>query len=171
MKLGPIKQIAYVVPDVEAAVAHWAEQFGAGPFYIIPGIRFPGWTYLGEPQDLPVDIVVGQLGGQQIEFVRPHSDVPSVYSHAIADRPVLHHYGLLVDDLEAAIERAGNPPTVTSGHSALGTPFTYNDTRPQLDVMVELITTGPDVMAMFDLVERAAVGWDGRNPLREMPAV
>lgn len=166
---GTIDQLAYVVPDVDAAVSRWVKLFGAGPFFIMPGIRFPDWKYKGEPQDLPVDIVVGQLGSQQIEFIRPHRDIPSVYRHAMSDVPMPHHLGLLVDDLELANAMIAECETLVTGRSPSGTPFTYNDTRNTLGMMVELIQRAPDINAIFELVRNASVGWDGRDPLRTLP--
>ncbi len=166
---GHVDQIAFVVPDVDKAVERWVRLFGAGPFFIIPGIRFPNWTYFGKPQDLPVDIAVGQLGDLQIEFVRPHRNILSVYRHAMGETAIPHHLGLLVDNLADANALVADEPVVTTGNSTLGTPFTYNDTRASLGLMVELIQRGQDVMMMFDHVRMAAQGWDGRDPLRRMP--
>ena len=163
--LGPIRQIAYVVPDVDAAASLWIRQFGAGPFFKVEAVRFPGWTYLGKPQDLAIDLMMGQLGGVMIELLRPHSREPSVYSHAIADGPVLHHYGLLVENLDDATRLVGVPP-LNTGASMGGTPFSYNDTRGTLGVLVELIEARSDVCSIFDFIADAARGWDGRDPMR-----
>jgi hypothetical protein len=166
-KLGPIRQVAYVVPDVEAAASLWIKQFGAGPFFKAAGVRFPGWTYKGKPQDLAIDLVMGQLGQVMIELLRPCTGEPSVYSHAMAEGPVLHHYGLLVDDLEEATKLVGVPP-LTTGASMGGTPFSYNDTRSTLGVFVELIEARDDVCAIFDYIAAASDGWNGRDPLRAL---
>jgi methylmalonyl-CoA/ethylmalonyl-CoA epimerase len=166
-KLGPIRQIAYVVPDAEAAASMWIEQFGAGPFFKAEKVRLPGWTYLGQPQDMALDLVMGQLDGVMIELLLPYTREPSVYSHAFADGPVLHHYGLLVDNLEEATTLIGVPP-LTTGTTMAGTPFSYNDTRSTLGVIVELIEARDDVRAIFDLIAGASKGWDGRDPLRAL---
>jgi len=166
-KLGPIRQIAYVVPDVDAAACLWIRQFGAGPFFKVEAVRLPGWTYLGHPQDMAIDLMMGQLGDVMIELLRPHTLEPSVYSHAIAAGPVLHHYGLLVDDLQEATRLVAAPP-LTTGTSMGGTPFSYNDTRSTLGVLVELIEARSDVRAIFDFIAGASRGWDGRDPLRAL---
>jgi len=164
-KLGPIRQIAYVVPEIETAASLWIEQFGAGPFFKMEEVRFPGWTYLGESQDMPVDLMMGQLQGVMIELIRPHSRVPSVYSHAMTEAPVLHHYGLLVGNISDATRLIGVPP-LTTACSMGGTPFSYNDTRGTLGLMVELIEAREDVCAIFDYIADASRGWDGREPVR-----
>jgi hypothetical protein len=164
---GSIRQIGYVVPDVDAAALTWIEKFGAGPFFKVAGIRFPGWTYLGRPQELALDLAMGQLGGLMIELIRPGSHEPSVYSHAMAGAPVLHHYGLLVEDLETATRLLDGPP-LTTATSMGGTPFCYHDTRSTLGLIVELIEARRDVCDIFDFIAGASVGWDRRDPLRAL---
>lgn len=168
--VGGIDQICYVTDDIDAAVALWAQRWGAGPFFLMPGIAFPEWTWRGEPQDLLLDLAVGQLGETQIEFIRPHSDIPSVYAHAMTGAAVLHHYGVLVDDVAAATERLGNPTELATARSAMGTPFSYVDARDDFGLILELIEKGEDVMGIFELVREAARGWDGTEPLRLFPS-
>ena len=31
--LGPIRQLGYVVPDIEAAMEYWSNVLGVGPWY------------------------------------------------------------------------------------------------------------------------------------------
>ncbi|GGC33464.1 hypothetical protein GCM10011371_21110 [Novosphingobium marinum] len=167
--IGHIDQICYVTDDIEAAVAKWHREWGAGPFFMLAGVKFPEWTYLGEPQDLPMDLVVGQLGPMQIEFIRPHSDKPSAYSHAMTGGCVLHHYGVVVDDLKEAEARLGNPVALATATSAGGTPFSYVDCRKEYGMVIEMIEGREDVLGIFSLVREAAKGWDGNDLLRPMP--
>ena len=44
---GPVVQQGYVVPDVEAAIAHWTAR-GIGPFFLMDITDFSG-EYDGEP--------------------------------------------------------------------------------------------------------------------------
>ena len=167
--IGRIDQVCYVVDEIEPAVEQWVHDFGAGPFFLMAGIRFPEWTYLGEPQDLALDLAVGQLGAMQIEFIRPHSDHPSAYSHAMTGGPVLHHYGVIVSDLPAATARLGNPRELATARSPAGTPFSYVDCRKDYGMLIELIEGGEDVRGIFALVRQASEGWDGSEPLRAFP--
>ncbi len=166
--IGEIVQICYVVDDIDAAVSLWTQRWGAGPFFLMSGISFPDWTWRGEPQDLVLDLVVGQLGDMQIEFIRPHSDIPSVYSHAMTGGPVLHHYCLLVDDLADTEQRLGNLPKLVTARSGAGTPFSYVDGRKDYGVILELIPRSEDVMAIFKMVREASRDWDGTVPLRPL---
>lgn len=166
--VGQIDQICYVVDDIDAAVGLWASRWGAGPFFLMKGVAFPEWTWLGQPQDLSVDLAIGQLGDVQIEFIRPHSDLPSVYSHAMTGGAVLHHYGVLVDDLAAALARMDNLPELVTAKSGAGTAFAYVDGREDFGVILEMITRGEDVVGIFDMVRQATMDWDGTDPLRPL---
>ena len=35
---GEIRQVAYLVPDIEAAMDHWANTLGVGPWYYNPRV-------------------------------------------------------------------------------------------------------------------------------------
>ena len=80
LKLGPLRQLGYVVPSAADAALTWNRRYGAGPFYLLEQVQFPGWTFRGEAQQLPLDIAFGQLGDVMLEFITPHSGLESVYS-------------------------------------------------------------------------------------------
>ena len=46
--LGEIRQLGYVVPDIEAAMHHWSSVMGVGPFFYNPKVPIEGYTYGGE---------------------------------------------------------------------------------------------------------------------------
>lgn len=167
--LGPIRQVGYVVPDLTAAARHWIDQHGAGPFFDVGEITFDNWHYLGAPQQLTLNIAFGQLGDVMIELIRPASTIDSVYRHAMSDRPVLHHLGFLVADIDAAAEAAGFGDPVTGAISAAGAELRYYDTRATNGVMTELLTDAGDIGATFDLARDAAAQWDGGDPFRRFP--
>ena len=45
--LGDIMQLAFVPSDFDAAVRHWTEVMGAGPFFLLPNVSLPGGRYRG----------------------------------------------------------------------------------------------------------------------------
>ena len=59
----PIQQHAYVVDDIDAAMAQWTEMTGAGPFWISRGHLGREHTYRGKPFDEPLTYAFG--AGQQ----------------------------------------------------------------------------------------------------------
>lgn len=156
-----IRQIGYVVPDLEAALEHWLGKTGAGPFVLMPDQRFEGWSYRGQPQDLVLDIAFGQAGGMMLELIQPRGPWPNVYGEGPPQHaPFIHHFGFLVDDLERASAEL-DAPLVTAARIDDGAELRYFDCRDRFGVHFELITNTPSVRAFFELSEGLAREWDG----------
>jgi hypothetical protein len=96
---GPVVQQGYVVPDVEAAIAHWTAR-GIGPFFLQDITDFSG-QYFSEPDSDPhsdphSDPQKGEpikaamragfayCGDQQIEVITPGGEHPSIYKDYLA---------------------------------------------------------------------------------------
>ncbi len=168
--VGPFWQLAYVVPDVEAAAKRWADQYGAGPFFLMQGVSFPGWHYRGEPQDLAFDLATGQWGQWNIELIAQHTDQRSVYRDVIATGETgFHHFATMVDDLATAIAHFPAARAVTTAHTPGGAHFAYLDTRNEIGAMLELVENRQDIRDILSMVQRASLDWDGTAPLRAFP--
>lgn len=96
----PFHQVAYVVDDLDAAVRHWSDVLGVGPWQV--------WTmgpdvlndlqYGGHPADFGFRHALAWSGGLQIELVQP-LEGPSIFSDQLASiGPGLNHIGRLVED-------------------------------------------------------------------------
>ena len=167
--LGPISQLGYVVTDLRAATNLWVDLFGAGPFFMIENVEFPGWSYRGVETPTPLDIAAGQLGSVVIELILPRGDGPSAYRDSFAHGTGgLHHYGVLANDPDAAARHFAPAAPITTACTGVGTRFGYFDARPQLGVMVEIIEAGPDVCELFAMIAGAAQGWDGTDRVRPL---
>jgi hypothetical protein len=68
--LGDIMQLAFVPEDFDAAVAHWTQTMGVGPFFIIEGIHLDGMKYRGQPTEAVFDLALAYWGDLQIELIR-----------------------------------------------------------------------------------------------------
>ena len=66
-----IKQIAYVVDDLDAAIARWVEVVRAGPFFRIDGASIADVPYRGQPVEAQLSLAIGNSGGVQIELIAP----------------------------------------------------------------------------------------------------
>ena len=97
---GPIKQVAYIVGDIEAAMNKWREM-GVAVFLVTRNVSpVQNAFYRGEKSgNTPVHIAFGYLGEMQIELIEPLDQTPSIYNEAI-DRKItgVHHYAICVDD-------------------------------------------------------------------------
>ena len=77
---GEIRQIAFVVKDIDEAMEYWADTLGIGPFYVKRKIKLSEFRYRGKESVSPtISIALANSGFIQIELVQQHNDVPSIY--------------------------------------------------------------------------------------------
>lgn len=172
---GPIRQLGYVVPDVHAAMRHWIEGPGIGPFYYIDDATVTGNTFRGSPSPCPrVSIGLAQHGPVQIELIQQHDEAPSAFRPFIeAVGEGLHHVAYWTehyDDLLAHALSRGYVE-IQSGLSGRGRPddrFAYLESGAHHGSLIEVSERGAEKRALFDAIARAAEGWDGSDPVRDV---
>ncbi len=143
---GGIAQIAFVVEDLEAAVERYHSVFNVGPwdFYTYERPFVPHMTYRGEPADYSIRIALSYFGPMRVEFIEPVRG-PTIYHEFIERHGYgVQHFGLLVDDMQSALERAeaaGYPMIMDgAGFGADGDGhYAYIDTEGDFGVVYELI--------------------------------
>ena len=124
-ELGSIQQVAYIVENIDQAIAHWHSEYGIGPFVVARNENpMTNAFYRGEKaEDVVIDLAFGYFGDLQIELIEFKNDVPSLYKEAIERKQTdLQHYGVLVEDFAAATEFAakqGFKPVVEAGIKGL----------------------------------------------------
>ena len=85
---GPLRQMGYVVLDVEAAMKHWVEVCGVGPWFYAERLPLTAFTYAGKRyDDIHVSIGLANSGDMQIELIQQRSDHPSMYRDFLAAQP------------------------------------------------------------------------------------
>lgn len=170
-RFGPIVQNAFVVRDIEAAVAHWSGKIGVGPFFLLEHIRFGEVFFRGCPLALDLSVAIGQWGELQIELIQQHDASASIYTEFSARHGEgLQHLGVMCRSVEeslAQLKGAGIEP-VQWGATANGMRFAYVGTDAHPGGMIELIEQGAAVDAFFAMVKRAGAQWDGSRPLRRL---
>jgi methylmalonyl-CoA/ethylmalonyl-CoA epimerase len=168
--LGPIMQLAYLPSDFDAAVQHWTQVVGAGPFFLLENIALGEMTYLGQPSDAVFSVAIGYWGDMQIELIRTENDGASIYKGDYAVKDRLHHVCIVVEDIataRAALNAAG-AKILIEGKVGEDGAVIYADAGGGPGNVVEyvqLMTGGPDLFAMM---RDAARGWDGSDPLRKL---
>lgn len=171
---GPVMQLGFVVPDLEAAALHWAK-LGVGPFFLLEHIQYGACEYRGRPVSFDMSVAVAQWGEVQVELIFQHDSVPTIYTtFPGASAGGLQHLGVMTDSVDAQLaqlaERGIRP--VQSGSTANGIRFAYVDTDElpgsHPGGMIELIERGPAIDGFFAMVRAAASGWDGDRPLRRL---
>jgi hypothetical protein len=167
----PIRQIAYFVGDVRAAALHHHTAFGSGPFFVAERIPLRVARHRGVDGTLVHTSAYGQWGPVMVEFVQQDEPGPSVFHDLYppgSGRFGLHHLALFVDDLRAALDDhvADGHVTALWAEMADGFPFAMVDTVAETGHFLELYEPRPALTGFYAMVERAAQGWDGANPLR-----
>jgi catechol 2,3-dioxygenase-like lactoylglutathione lyase family enzyme len=167
-RCGPIRQCAYLVRDLEAAVEWWAA-LGVGPFLSMHRAKMQGYRLRGEPVEPVLTLAFANSGDLQIELIATHDDVPSVFTEALAaGREGAHHLAWWVDDW-AAWERlagaAGLVP-VTDGDGGGMARFAYYDLGGPL--LAELMELNDSTRWLVATVRAAHDTWDGTEPLRNL---
>src|SRR5512140_1548304 len=92
-----IKQIAYVVDDLDTAIEDWVRLAHAGPFFRIDDVQVEGVRYRGVPADAKLSIALGNSGGVQIELIQQRDGGPSIYRER---RGGVHHLAMLARDFD-----------------------------------------------------------------------
>ena len=164
---GVIKQIAYVVEDLDAAVQEWVEVLHVGPFFRFDDIKVEDLRYRGGSADTSLAIALGNSGGVQIELIAQRDGAPSIYRELPRG---VHHLAVLARDFDAEsrrLERRGHPVTW-----ALTVPgicrVRYHDTVATFGHFLELWESTETMRGMLEMIENAAHEWDGRDPVRRL---
>lgn len=169
--LYSVRQLAYVVHDLDAALRYWTEILRTGPFFVLEHCPLEDQRYYGAPADTDISVALGNSGALQIELIQQHNDAPSVYRDFLdAGRTGVHHIGLMPEDYAAQCARYR-----ALGHRAAfectlgGAPLVYFDTLDAVGHYIELWDNSPVFKDLFQVIEDAAVDWDGRDPVRALP--
>jgi len=171
--VGGMIQTAFIVEDMRESIARFVQDVKIGPWFLRERNVFPKQTYRGRPSHLELSIAFSFCGSMMMELIQQHNDEPSVYREVIAKRGYgLHHWGIAAEHFDQVV--AGY---VSRGYElayeaevAPGVRVGYVDTTAHLPAMVEVIEMKPAQERMFTLMQQAAVGWDGRDPVRPRPA-
>lgn len=166
--IGPVMQIAFVPQDFDAALQHWTQVMGVGPFFLMETIQLEDMHYQGEPSDCVFSLALAYWGDIQIELIRQDNDAPSIYRDAKGG--ALHHTCILTDDIAAAKKTA-----IAAGCTLLveakvgddgGVIYLCTGGGPGSIVEVLQPATGSD--ALFAMIKQASVDWDGSEPVRRL---
>ena len=104
-----VVQVAYHVPDIEAAAMAMVKQTGAGPFFVSRNIALAEGEHRGVPCPFVHSSAYGQWGAVMVEFVHQDSHGPSPFRDLYqAHERGLHHMAVMTDDLLASYRHFEN---------------------------------------------------------------
>jgi len=167
---GSIRQIGYVVDDLDDAIRRWSA-LGVGPWFTIRDLEQPGCTYRGEPCDVTISIALANSGPMQLELIQPHGDAPSIYREFLdAQGAGFHQLAYWAADFDGAMRRveAAGWPVVYSGSGGT-VRFAYVEVDPLISTIVEITELNDSTQGLADMLEAAAASWDGvTEPVRSL---
>jgi catechol 2,3-dioxygenase-like lactoylglutathione lyase family enzyme len=164
---GPIRQIGYVVTDLDRAIASWV-QLGVGPWFVIRGLPMRV-LYRGEPCETSLSLALSNSGEMQVELIQQEDDTPSIFTEFLASTgPGYHQLAYWTEDFDAtmeAVEDAGWP-IVWSGGEGLGVRFAYVEPMDGPPAVIEISELTETALANSTYIRDSAAGWDGSDPIR-----
>ncbi len=173
---GEIRQVAYLVPDIEAAMDYWANVLGVGPWYYNPRVPIQNYTYRGERHEPHNSVALANAGGVQIELLQTRNDVPSMYrDFQRAGHVGGQHVAYWTEDFDADLARAeaAGFKVCMSGEVGENGRFVYfeDGKHPGLHpgALIELSEVAGPKGRLFTLIREAAKDWDGSEPVRPFP--
>ncbi|MEQ1489952.1 MAG: VOC family protein, partial [Terricaulis sp.] len=76
---GKVCQNGYVVRDIDAAMKHWIDVMGVGPWFYIEDVKTDWFKHRGVDSDVKMSIALANSGDLQIELIQQRNDAPSMY--------------------------------------------------------------------------------------------
>jgi len=170
---GEIRQVAYIVPDIEAAMDHWSRVMGIGPWFYNPRVPIRHYHYRGQTYEPHNSVALANAGTLQIELLQTRNDVPSMYRDFLqAGRSGVQHVAYWTEDFDADLARAqaAGFEVCMGGEVGENGRFVYFDDRSGLPgTTIELSEVAGPKGRMFRMIREASLAWDGKDPVRPFP--
>lgn len=165
-----VRHIGYVVDSIPEAVAFLSRTFGAGPFYS------PGRITLdevvgpdGEPAIFDHTNAFGRWGDIVVELQEMHQVEPPALREKLCRS--FNHVAILAEDPQAESERLSELGLPLLVHCIDGpVEVTFHDV-PALGFAIEIHKDTDFIRNAHEQILKAAEGWDGTEPLRDMSAL
>ncbi|MEC7761984.1 MAG: VOC family protein [Pseudomonadota bacterium] len=167
-RFGKIMQLGYVVRDLDAAVDHWVNVMGVGPFFVTGTVPYARVTFRGQPCDAETRVAIASHDGMQIEIIQQTAGGPSIFTEFLdATGGGLHHVCALSENLEADLAQWADKGigVLQGGVTKAKIPFAYLDTDPDnAGRVLELVQPSAGLLRFFDKIDETCAAWDGVNP-------
>jgi hypothetical protein len=164
---GPIRQIAWVVRNLDESVAAWRRISGLGPWTIFRNVAMAG-ELGGKPATVRMHVALGYQGDMEIELIEDLGAGPSPYRAASGEPLVgMHHVGWFSEDVLADVARGrqrGMQVRFEAANAVTRVAYLEDPHEPKL--LFEFIEMNAAMRAGYAARLEAARTWDGQNPLQ-----
>ncbi|MCP3476759.1 VOC family protein [Bradyrhizobium sp. CCGUVB1N3] len=168
---GAIRQNGYVVRDIRAAMDHWISA-GVGPWFYIERVKTDYFRHRGEDSDMTMSAAIANSGDVQIELIQQTNDAPSMYKEFLdSGREGLQHVAYWPADYQALYDRALSLGYRVGHEGRIGGEqgrFCYFDPPSPAATIIEISDTNGPKGRFFERIRKAAMDWDGSDPIREI---
>jgi hypothetical protein len=168
-----IIQNAYVVDDLDAAIARWHAVCGIGPFFVRRHLQLAEVRYRGRAARLDFSAAYVQAGPVMVELVQQHDAEPSAFRDMFAPgQQGFHHVAVVPTDYQALLAHyeAQGCAVAMELRTSSGRGAAYVDTRNLVGHMTEVYLPTEGLAAVYQEVAMAAARWDGRQLVIEVDA-
>lgn len=163
---GRLNQIAYMVPNLDAAIDWWTQVMEVGPFFVFPGFDMVRSDYRGMDHKVEFGAAVSFSGDLMVELIEPRG--PSIFQEFLADgRTGVHHLCVFADSMaetQAWIESKGGKRLQGAAFGD-GSEIAYFAMTDDESIILEVGALKPEVIGLFDMIRDAAANWDGKTRL------
>lgn len=170
---GAVRQVGYVVRDIEQSMRRWAA-LGVGPWFYKEEVVSTEFRYHGQPSALPqLSIALANSGELQLELVQQRNDVPSLYRDTLQrNGEVAQHLAYWThehfDSYCAQLLARGYVEGHAGRMGAQRGRYAYFVHAGHPEAMVEISESTGGKAEYFEEVRRASLGWDGSDPIRRI---
>ena len=169
--LGTVRQVGYVVKDIERAMHEWA-RLGVGPWFYKETVVSTEFRYYGRPSALPaLSIALVQSGDLQLELIQQRDESPTLYRDTLqrngecAQHIAYWTWDRFDEHCAQLLERG-----YVEGHAGrMGAQrgrYAYFLHPALPSAMIELSELTGGKGDYFEEIRRASLGWDGSEPVR-----
>ncbi len=169
---GEIRQLGYVVHDIEEAMSYWSKTLGVGPWFYNPAVPIENYRYHGESYSPHNSVALANSGFVQVELIQCRNAVPSMYRDFLqAGNTGLQHVAYWTENYDADLMRLEQQGFKVAMSGEVGTRgrFVYFDTEYHPGTVIELSEVAGPKGKMFDMIRAASETWDGSDPVRPFP--
>lgn len=167
---GPVRQNGYVVRDIRAAMDHWINVMGVGPWFYIDRVKTDYFRHRGQDAAVEMSIALANAGDLQLELIQQRNDAPSMYKEFLdAGHEGLQHvafwstsYQQLYDQSLARGLKVGHEGQIGGEQGR----FAYFDSAAHPGSVIEISDISGNKGRFFDHIRRIAADWDGADPIR-----
>lgn len=164
---GPIRQIAWLVEDLEASIRHWTSFAGIVPWTVYRNTTLHGHCR-GVQTQVKMHVGLSYQNEVQIELIQVISRTPSPYQDKTGRTLVgMHHVAWLSSDIDGDVARAKQRGLVPAFEASNGVVrVAYMESAAEPGMLLEFIEAAPVVLESFAAGIKATKEWDGKgNPV------